>query len=270
MKPLSKFLHYITTQLASTTSSITTTLETKQTQKTTQNAPPFRLLSLPIELRLLIYAHVFSFPPVIVTASRSKLFLISSSSSSSSSSSDGRQISPDQDTIASTIYTYTPVPKGSIAISLLHTSKQIYFEALPVLYDRVIFTHDLAELFLLSLLGRMSDYARDHVRCVRLQPRQIVWAGRSPATRERLAWMQLCARIAELKGLRKVEVVCPRAEVRCDEVVTMERIGGGLRVVKVRKEVVVEGGVEESWSWRRDEWVERLEGFLEADCSSHT
>lgn len=247
MKPLSKFLQYIT-HLASTTS---TTITTQ-----TQNAP-FQLLSLPVELRLLIYAHVFSLPPIIVTASRSKLFLITSSSSLS----PGGKGHDDQDRIEYR-YTYTRVPAGSIAISLLYTSKQIYLEALPVLYDRVIFTHDLAELFLLSLLGRMSDYARDHVRCMRLQPRQMVWAGRAPATRERLAWMQLCARIAELKGLRKVEVCCPRKEVRCDEVVAMERIGLALRVVKVRKEVVVEG--VESW---RDEWVERLEGLLEADCS---
>lgn len=37
-----------------------------------------------------------------------------------------------------------------------HTSRQIYLEALAVLCDRVIFSHDLARLLLLSLLGRMS------------------------------------------------------------------------------------------------------------------
>lgn len=97
-----------------------------------------------------------------------------------------------------------------------------------MLYDRVIFSHDLAELFLLSLLGRMSDEAREHVRCVRLQQRQMALVGRMAAMREWLVWMQLCARIVELSGgLRKVVVCCcPGKGVRCDEVVVgLERMG---------------------------------------------
>ncbi|RAK98268.1 uncharacterized protein BO80DRAFT_427566 [Aspergillus ibericus CBS 121593] len=205
-----------------------------------------KFLSLPPELRLLIYAHVFGHRPLVVTVSDWGTWRLLPSE--------------DHEHDPSFLYTYphNVKKKKPFTVALLRANRQIYWEALPVFYASVSFTHDFCCTFLLGLLGHMSDYARDHVRCIRLRPEMIIPINNAPQDWERTGLMDLCTSLAWLKGLRKVEVLCPPDSFPCDEEAAMKEIGAALGLVKVRKMVVTGEARDYSAGWE-----ERLGKLLE-------
>ncbi|KAL4794624.1 hypothetical protein BDV19DRAFT_389993 [Aspergillus venezuelensis] len=218
-----------------------------------------RLLSLPIELRFLIYQYAFSAP-----------------SSPSPPLSSLIQITIDRGPPfpRETKYkplTYTRTPTTTLPASFLTTNRQIYNEALPILSSSVVFSFASNPTSLTFLLDRFSDLALRCVRYLRLYPAPLYALNNGPLG-ERLSWTVLCAQLAKLPSLRKVAVVyrCPGDLMTTSVEAQRVRYGKALSMIAAAKEMVFnEGGTSpDTHEYDVDECQRRFEAITVAPTTS--
>jgi len=140
------------------------------------------LLSLPKELRLEIYEHAFSASsyPILVAIHRDYQF--------------------KRVTIR-----YVKHPTISFPAALLRTNRQIYHEALPVMYrDTTFFPTPNTGLFSF-FLDRLSKFAQDNIRRARISPSGHLASVSTDCSR--LFWAVMCAQLARLPSLYEVELL---------------------------------------------------------------
>jgi hypothetical protein len=149
----------------------------------------FPFLRLPGEIRLLIYEASFSTPssPVVVAITRRRLF-----DSSLAIRKDDLE--------------YSQNPLTSFPAALLRTNKQVYSEALSILYKNIIFFPSCYDSTFLVFLKRLSCFALRDVRRVMLSPATLI-ADHKPLLELHLAWSVLCAQVANLPSLHEVHVL---------------------------------------------------------------
>jgi len=143
---------------------------------------PSPLLSLPKELRLEIYEHAFSASsyPILVAIHRDYQF--------------------KRVTIR-----YVKHPTISFPAALLRTNRQIYHEALPVMYrDTTFFPTPNTGLFSF-FLDRLSKFAQDNIRRARISPSGHLASVSTDCSR--LFWAVMCAQLARLPSLYEVELL---------------------------------------------------------------
>ncbi|KAH5612433.1 hypothetical protein HBI45_054800 [Parastagonospora nodorum] len=150
-----------------------------------------RLLMLPKELRLEIWAYV------LTDSSREKPVLHISRSFAGVSISGKR--------FGNSLYKHSKrpeietrfheQPKLSVGANLLRTNHLVYGEALPILYHSVIFSpRDLQGIFPL-FIEKLSSFAKSHMRFIRLPVSRH--HGRSSIY---FYWALTCAQVAKLSG----------------------------------------------------------------------
>ncbi|KAL2863681.1 uncharacterized protein BJX67DRAFT_241493 [Aspergillus lucknowensis] len=190
------------------------------------------LLSLPREIRFLIYQYAFS---------------------SSSHWDELIRITAERNPSAcrpQTLY-YKPSPKIKliynrkpalyIPVALLRTCHQIYHEALPVLFSGVSFGFATNPTSLTFLIDRFSDTARRSIRYLHLYPAPL-YVSDGP-TGIRLSWAVMCAQVARLPSLRRVGVMYDCVEdLKMNPVeFHRSRYGKSMARIKVRVELEFKG-----------------------------
>jgi hypothetical protein len=140
---------------------------------------PFPFLSLPDELRLEIYKHAFSASsyPILIDIHRVRATL-----------------------------RYTKHPTISFPTALLRTNKQIYHEALPVMYRDITFFPAPNTGLFPFFLDRLSKFAQGNIRRARISPSGHL-ASVSTDCSQRLFWAVMCAQLARLPSLYEVELL---------------------------------------------------------------
>ncbi|KAL4931150.1 uncharacterized protein BDV17DRAFT_21620 [Aspergillus undulatus] len=189
-----------------------------------RRASPF--LSLPIELRVLIYQYAFS-----ASSSWDELINVSVDRSAS-------RIHPNS---PHKPLKYTRTPPLHLPVALLSTNQQIYHEALPVLFSGVRFSFALKPTSLTFLLDRFSETARNSIRYLRLYPAPLyVHDG---TLGEQLSWAVLCAQVARLPSLRRVALIYHQAWDIVGTSVESQRAryGKSLSLIPARKELEFRG-----------------------------
>ncbi|KAJ0423730.1 hypothetical protein BJY00DRAFT_309962 [Aspergillus carlsbadensis] len=194
------------------------------------------LLSLPIEIRFLIYQYAFS------SSSRWEE-LIRITVGRNPPSPQGPQtvsavLRPKPPEVK---LKYTRKPPLHLPVALLRTCLQIYNEALPVLLSGISFGFDTKPTSLMFLLDRFSETARNNVRYLHLYP--APWYINNGPIGEQFSWSVLCARLAGLPSLRRLSVVYSIAEdLRINRVeVHRLRYGKSLSRIRALKEPEFEG-----------------------------
>ncbi|KAL4878614.1 hypothetical protein BJY04DRAFT_220898 [Aspergillus karnatakaensis] len=185
------------------------------------------LLSLPYEIRFLIYQHAFSHSPnwnelIRITVDRDH--------------QSGRSkvlFKPPRPQIK---LKYTRDPPLHLPVALLTTCHQIYREALPVLLSCVNFGFLSNPTSLTFLLDRFSETAKKSIRYLRLYPAPL-YVGNGPLG-EQLSWSVLCAQVARLPSLKRVNVFYNRVEDLKLNPVELQRLkyGKGLALINARIE----------------------------------
>ena len=159
---------------------------------------PSRLLSLPKELRLQIWRYTVTDPSTENLVLRIRQGLAPCSQVEQPASK--RICNPllQQPRFHSVVETmFERPPNSSISVAILRSNKAIYHEALPILFDSIIFSPcSMFHEFLVSL----SDFAKQHIRAVRLSPDYYL------ATASHFDWAVLCAQVASLPCLQRVEI----------------------------------------------------------------
>ncbi|KAL4992589.1 hypothetical protein BDW68DRAFT_172980 [Aspergillus falconensis] len=189
---------------------------------------PSEFLSLPLEVRFLIYQYAFS---------------------SASNWSELVQVTVERGPSAPRPAAYRPSPRGirlnlkytrspalHLPVALLAANHQIYHEALPVLFSGVAFGFASNPTSLTFLLDRFSDTARKSIRYLRLYPAPL-YVCNGPLG-DQLSWAVLCAQVARLPSLRRVSVVYNRVEdLRLNPVESQRaRYGKWLAMLQAEKE----------------------------------
>ncbi|KAL4907977.1 hypothetical protein BDW74DRAFT_175761 [Aspergillus multicolor] len=159
-------------------------------------------LSLPTEIRFLIYRYAFSF---------------------SSDTSELIQVTVERDHTPYQVRAYRPSarqlklclkytrkPALHLPVALFATNHQIYHEALPVLFSKVAFGFASNPTSLTFLLDRFSDTARNSIRYLWLYPAPL-YVHNGPLGNQ-LSWAVLCAQLARLPSLRRVGIIYNRVE----------------------------------------------------------
>jgi hypothetical protein len=144
------------------------------------NPSPF--LSLPKELRLEIYEHAFSASsyPILVAIHR------------------------DHHCMRVTLR-YAKHPTISFPAALLRTNRQIYHEALPVIYRDITFFPTPNTGLFSFFLDRLSKFARGNIRRARISPSGHLASVSTDCAR--LFWAVMCAQLACLPSLYEVELL---------------------------------------------------------------
>lgn len=195
-------------------------------------------LALPLEIRLEIYKYLLMFPsPVSVTISHRKspdFFRLSQS--------DRKRVTVTGISIAVDMV-YSRAPELSfIAASLLRVNKQVYNEALPILYTNVTFSSPDSRISLLHFIDRLSVFAMRQVRRLRIFVWSFLLSENLISGQESLKWTVLCSQIARLEGLNTVEVVYPSADLLQQGSVEFHwrRYAKALNLVPGKKLLVIE------------------------------
>ncbi|KAL4965916.1 uncharacterized protein BDV14DRAFT_199369 [Aspergillus stella-maris] len=218
-----------------------------------------RLLSLPIELRFLIYQYAFSAPST-PSPPLSSLIQITI---------DRGHPSPRETKYKPLKYTRTPTT--TLPAFFLTINRQIYNEALPILFSSVVFSFASNPTSLTFLLDRFSDLALRCVRYLRLYPAPLYTLNNEPLG-ERLSWTVLCAQVAKLPSLRKVVVVyrCPGDLMATSVEAQRVRYGKALSLIAVAKEMVFDEGdtSSDSHEYDMEECRRRFEAITAALTTS--
>lgn len=153
------------------------------------NPSPF--LSLPNELRLEIYEHAFSASsyPILVAIHRDH---------------HGKRVT----------LRYAKHPTISFPAALLRTNRQIYHEALPVMYRDVTFFPTPNTGLFSFFLDRLSKFAQGNIRRARISPSGHLASVSTDCSR--LFWAVMCAQLACLPSLCEVELLHPSPNVLID------------------------------------------------------
>ncbi|KAF1969125.1 hypothetical protein BU23DRAFT_245995 [Bimuria novae-zelandiae CBS 107.79] len=164
------------------------------------NMPPKKchLLSLPKELRLLIWSYVLTDPSL----PRATLEIDRAPKAPSKTS-----LRFPHPCIRTTIQ---PARNTSISIDILATNDFIYREALPILYHSVTFAAlDLQGIFM-PFLSTLSSFAHSHIRFVKLRIPNAIYETDplSPCSQPMLLvnWAITCAQVAKIENLREVKI----------------------------------------------------------------
>ncbi|KAF2802294.1 uncharacterized protein BDZ99DRAFT_551623 [Mytilinidion resinicola] len=104
-------------------------------------------------------------------------------------------------------YSLAPQPKSSFTTSILRTNKQIYAEALAILYfDKIFCLHDVEGLLLL-FLEQLSERSRSCIRTIRLPAVPLESAALNKRKARAFHWAITCAQIAKLNDtLQALEI----------------------------------------------------------------
>ncbi|KAL4810002.1 hypothetical protein BDV18DRAFT_156373 [Aspergillus unguis] len=162
---------------------------------------PSPFLSLPRELRSLIYQYAFSTsssPNELIHIIVERDHLLPRPGAVPLKSA--RQVR----------LRYTRKPALHLPVALLATNHQIYQEALPVVLSGVSFSFASNPTSLTFLLDRFSETARNSIRHLRLYPAPLYV--RNGPLGEQLSWAVLCAQVARLRSLKKVDVLYNRVQ----------------------------------------------------------
>ncbi|KAL4817959.1 hypothetical protein BDW67DRAFT_183250 [Aspergillus spinulosporus] len=163
---------------------------------------PLSFLSLPAEIRCLIYQYAFS-----SSSEWSELVQVTVERGPSAPRRAAYRPSPLQIKLN---LKYTRSRAVHLPVALLVTNRQIYHEALPVLFSGVAFGFASNPTSLTFLLDRFSDAARNSIRYLRLYPAPL-YVQNGPLG-DQLSWAVLCAQVARLPSLKRVNVVYNRVE----------------------------------------------------------
>ncbi|KAL4870930.1 hypothetical protein BDV12DRAFT_40436 [Aspergillus spectabilis] len=218
----------------------------------TPRRPP-SFLSLPYEIRFMIYQYAFSYSSnwneiIRITVDRDHR-----------THQPGVFFRPPSPQIK---LKYTRNPALHLPVALLATSRQIYREALPVLFSGVTFGFASNPTSLTFLFDRFSERARESIRYLRLYPAPL-YVGNGPLG-ERLSWSVLCAQVSRLPSLKRVDVDYNRVEdLRLNPVeLQRSRYGKWLALINARKEP--EFGGREPTSSELDECRTRFDEIIGA------
>jgi hypothetical protein len=156
------------------------------------NPSPF--LSLPKELRLEIYEHAFSASsyPILVAIHRDYHCMRS------------RYENTLHPTRTVTLR-YVKHPTISFPTALLRTNRQIYHEALPVMYGDITFFPTPNTGLFSFFLDRLSKFAQGNIRRARISPSGHLASVSTDCSR--LFWAVMCAQLACLPSLYEVEIL---------------------------------------------------------------
>lgn len=170
----------------------------KQARRTERYEPGSLFLRLPPEIRLLVYEHAFSSSSetitVTITRDRKREY--------PSRLDNFLHLSKDKSTQVS----YKCKPPISFPSQLLRANKQIYHEALPVMYQTVTFFPDSTDSSFGVFLGLLSDFARHQIGRIRLCLDKFLESEWTHCTAD-LAWKVTCAQVISLPSLREVALV---------------------------------------------------------------
>ncbi|KAL2852696.1 hypothetical protein BJX68DRAFT_265575 [Aspergillus pseudodeflectus] len=196
------------------------------------------LLSLPIEIRFLIYQYAFSSSSRWEELIRITVDRKSPSQGPQTVSTVFRSKPPEVK------LKYSRKPPHHLPVALLRTCRQIYDEALPVLLSGVCFGFATKPTSLMFLLDRFSETAHNNVRYLHLYPAPL-YVNNGPIG-DQLSWAVLCARLAGLPSLRRLSVVYGFAEDLRANRVELHRLWYGKSLSRIRalKEPEFEGEEE--------------------------
>ena len=177
-----------------------TELSSSYSSRHSRNRPPaFPLLSFPIHIRQQIYSYALTDPSTTRT-----LVHISRAPRIPPSYKVARPLPPKL------LYHLDPIPREPFATALLLVSRELYHDALPVLYaHKTFFPRDLEGLLPL-FLNNLSPFARQSIRRIRLsseptESRASIFC--DDRTKPTIHWAITCAQVATLNStLRGVEV----------------------------------------------------------------
>ncbi|MCJ1242294.1 hypothetical protein MMC14_010302 [Varicellaria rhodocarpa] len=122
-------------------------------QRSKGASPPFHFLTLPTEIRMEIYEYIFGVPTFAQLE-------ISINLDRYTSSDTGRLT-----------LQCSKRPEFHLELAIFRTSKHVYREALPALYNRCIFFPVADENVIEMFFGNMSDFTRLNISKLYLRPR---------------------------------------------------------------------------------------------------
>ncbi|KAL5340132.1 hypothetical protein BJX70DRAFT_132878 [Aspergillus crustosus] len=195
---------------------------------------PQSFLSLPIEIRFLIYQYAFSH-----SSNWNELIRITVDRDHRTHRPEvlfqGHKPPPPQIKLK-----YSRTPAVHLPVALLTTSRRLYYEALPVLYSSVILGFASNPTSLTFMLDRFSETARNSIRYLRLYPAPL-YVVNGPLG-ERLSWSVLCAQVSRLPFLKRVNVIYNRVEDLKLNPIEMQRsrYGKWLALINAQKEAEFE------------------------------
>jgi hypothetical protein len=176
---------------------------------------PFPFLSLPDELRLEIYEHAFSASsyPILIDIHR------------------------DYRCVRVTLR-YAKHPTISFPTALLRTNRQIYHEALPVMYRDITFFPAPNTGLFSFFLDRLSKFAQGNIRRARISPSGHLASVSTDCSR--FVWAVTCAQLARLPSLYEVELLYPSPNDLIDLLTDgyQKRILKPLCLIKAKKVLV--------------------------------
>ena len=190
-----------------------------------------RLLSLPKELRLEIWKYTVTDPSMDTLVLRIRQGLVPCSHDERPASKRKCNSLLQETRFHSVVKTTFEKPRNSpISVAVLRSNKFVYHEALPFLYHSVTFD---PSSMLHEFLAPLSDFAKQHIRAVRLS---IDYYFPTP---NHFGWAVLCAQVASLPCLQRVEIKSEHVH-RPQNVRIRERLLRPLLKIKARKMLVPE------------------------------
>ncbi|KAE8389824.1 hypothetical protein BDV23DRAFT_184076 [Aspergillus alliaceus] len=210
------------------------------------------LLDLPSEIRLLIYRFAFATPcdRILVTVHRYRR----ASRPQINSDDPNERPAPE--------LRYTRTPPVSLPVALLQTNRQIYCEALPVLYANIIFATSLNPTLLMHMKDRLSVFARNNIQQVQLSPTPLL-SESITQERELLSWTVLCADVADMPGLRQVYISYPEPGILRNGTVKFHRSRYAKWLGQVRAKKTLVFDTSEVSAEEMDECCERLREIIQ-------
>jgi hypothetical protein len=188
----------------------------------------FPFLSLPTEIRLVVYEHLFLVPVegMLITITHPTIHHPYGSSSAKGSKRTRHEREPR---MAFSRHPQKPVPRAVLLLSRL-----IYREALPVMYRDVTFFAPGTEMLLVFFLDRLSPLARSSIQHVQLSPGRLL---RGSPTLGQASWGVICRELALLPGLRDVTVLYRSAAELHGESIAFhqQRYAQALRQIPAKK-----------------------------------